>query len=134
MPSTLADVSGCPGPGLTWRNSQIFGVPPGEGPPCPGAAGTPRPRGGGPGHGQGPVPALPRDRFHETFGPERIVFGTDSCDFPWGYITQYAEEQVRVMDELNLSLDDRRPILAGNAARLLGLDLPGVATSGKDAA
>ncbi len=73
-------------------------------------------------------------RFHETFGPERIVFGTDSCDFPWGYITQYADEQVRVMDELNLSPDDRRLIMAGNAARLLGLDLPGVTTSRKDVA
>ncbi|MER5649496.1 amidohydrolase family protein [Streptosporangium sp. NPDC002524] len=73
-------------------------------------------------------------RFHETFGPERIVFGTDSCDFPWGYITQYADEQVRVMDELNLSPDDRRLITAGNAARLLGLDLPGIATGRKEAA
>ncbi|MEU4403773.1 hypothetical protein AB0F88_04560 [Streptosporangium sp. NPDC023963] len=42
-------------------------------------------------------------RFHETSGPGRIVFGTDSYDFPWGYITQYADEQVRVMDEPNLS-------------------------------
>ncbi|TDC97771.1 amidohydrolase [Nonomuraea deserti] len=73
-------------------------------------------------------------RFHETFGPERIVFGTDSCDFPWGYLTPHADEQVRIVAELNLSPRDRQLIFAGNAARLLGLDLPGIATTREDAA
>nr|WP_062339201.1 amidohydrolase family protein [Herbidospora sakaeratensis] len=67
-------------------------------------------------------------KFVETFGPERILFGTDSCDFPWGYIRKYAEEQVRIVDELNLSARDRELIFAGNATRLLSLGLP-VATT-----
>ncbi|GAA2697216.1 amidohydrolase family protein [Nonomuraea recticatena] len=73
-------------------------------------------------------------RFHETFGPERILFGTDSCDFPWGYIRQYADEQIRILDELNMSAGDRELIVAGNAVRLLGLDLPGISTTRQEAA
>ncbi len=66
------------------------------------------------------VPALFR-KFYETIGPERILFGSDSCSFPRGLARAYYTEQVRAVREMGIPETDRNLIFAGNAARLLGL-------------
>ncbi|WP_336216252.1 hypothetical protein [Nonomuraea sp. LPB2021202275-12-8] len=83
------------------------------------------------------VTDYPRRRFPlrsmRTLGLSGLS-GTDSCDFPWGYIQKYADEQIRILDELNLSPGDRALILAGNAVRLLNLDLPSISTTRQETA
>jgi predicted TIM-barrel fold metal-dependent hydrolase len=56
-----------------------------------------------------------------TFGANRILFGTDSTFFS-GYRKHIVEEQVAVLNNLDLSAEDRDLILAGNARRIFGLD------------
>jgi hypothetical protein len=58
-----------------------------------------------------------------TFGPQRILFGTDSTWWS-GYRTQIVAEQVGVLDRLGLSEADREAILAGNARRIFGIPAP----------
>ncbi|MBI3998330.1 MAG: amidohydrolase family protein [Armatimonadetes bacterium] len=55
-----------------------------------------------------------------TFGPQRILFGTDSTFFS-GYRKHILEEQVAILDRLGLSGDDRHRILDGNAHRIFGI-------------
>jgi predicted TIM-barrel fold metal-dependent hydrolase len=55
-----------------------------------------------------------------TFGPKRILFGTDSTYFS-GYRKQIVDEQVAVLEGLPLSAEDRDLILAGNARRIFGI-------------
>ena len=65
-----------------------------------------------------------RDVFRralDVFGPSRILFGTDSNVFPVGWRRERLDEQRAILDELNVSADDRARILGGNAARLLRL-------------
>jgi len=64
-------------------------------------------------------------KFLETVGPQRIVFGTDSSWFPRGFARRYLQVQFQACRELGLGQDALRLIFAGNAARLLGLPLPG---------
>ncbi|HKV45997.1 MAG TPA: amidohydrolase family protein [bacterium] len=64
-------------------------------------------------------------KFLDTVGPRRIIFGTDSSWFPRGFAVRYLEDQLRACWELGCREDDVRAIFAGNAARLLGLPLPG---------
>ena len=59
----------------------------------------------------------------ETIGPERIIFGTDSSYFPRGFAEPYLVQQIRDVRELNYREDDIQLIFAGNAARLLKVDL-----------
>lgn len=66
-------------------------------------------------------------RFVDTVGPGRIVFGTDSSWFPRGFARRYLEVQLQACRELGLDDAALRAIFAGNAARLLGLTLPGAA-------
>ncbi len=58
-----------------------------------------------------------------TFGPQRILFGTDSTWWS-GYRTQILAEQLAVLDRLGLSDADREAILAGNARRIFGIPAP----------
>ncbi|MDI6771680.1 MAG: amidohydrolase family protein [bacterium] len=55
-----------------------------------------------------------------TFGPSRILFGTDSTYFS-GYRQELVSEQVAVLERLDLSEDERALILAGNARRIFGI-------------
>jgi predicted TIM-barrel fold metal-dependent hydrolase len=55
-----------------------------------------------------------------AFGPQRILFGTDSTFFS-GYRKQIVEEQVGVLNRLDLSAEDRELMLAGNARRIFGI-------------
>ena len=64
-------------------------------------------------------------KFLDTVGAQRIIFGTDSSWFPRGFARRYLEVQLEACRELGLGDGDLRLIFAGNAARLLGLPLPG---------
>jgi predicted TIM-barrel fold metal-dependent hydrolase len=62
-------------------------------------------------------------KYLETIGPERIIFGTDSSYFPRGFAIRYLQDQIRDCRELNLSHQHLQMIFAGNAARLLKIDI-----------
>ncbi|MGB4592599.1 MAG: amidohydrolase family protein [Coriobacteriia bacterium] len=61
------------------------------------------------------------DRALTAFGPERVLFGTDS-----GTTAPYRKwikfQQIRTLEELGLSDGDRDLVLRGNAVRIFGLD------------
>lgn len=62
-------------------------------------------------------------KYMETIGPERLIFGTDSSYFPRGFAIRYLKDQIRDARELNIPHDQLQMIFAGNAARLLKIDL-----------
>lgn len=62
-------------------------------------------------------------RFFETIGPERILFGSDSSWFPRGFALRYLQDQLRICRFMNMTHEQLQLIFAGNAARLLGLEL-----------
>ncbi|HQY91058.1 amidohydrolase family protein, partial [Caldilinea sp.] len=62
-------------------------------------------------------------KYYETIGPERIIFGSDSSWFPRGFAFRYLQDQVRDCLDLNISDVHIQQIFAGNAARLLKIDL-----------
>ena len=61
-------------------------------------------------------------KFYETFGPERIIFGTDSSYFPRGFAVEYLHEQNKVVRFMNISEEEVQLIFGGNISRLLHLD------------
>ena len=69
------------------------------------------------------VPELSlRDVFQRTlkvFGPERVIFGTDSNVFPAGWRAERRDEQREVLSDIGLPAADVELIFAGNARRLL---------------
>lgn len=71
--------------------------------------------------GEPSLEAVFRDALR-TFGPRRILFGTDST-FMDGYRHHILKEQVEVLDRLELDAQDRAAILGGNAARVYRLDV-----------
>ena len=56
-----------------------------------------------------------------SFGPMRILFGTDSSAFPRGWRRDLYERQREALAALGLPGDEQAAILGGNLARLLGL-------------
>jgi predicted TIM-barrel fold metal-dependent hydrolase len=62
-------------------------------------------------------------KFYETVGPERIIFGTDSSWFPRGFAFRYLQDQLRDCLDLNMPDAHVQQIFAGNAARLLKINL-----------
>lgn len=62
-------------------------------------------------------------RFFETVGPERIIFGSDSSWFPRGFALRYLQDQLRICRFMGLTHEQLQLIFGGNAARLLRLDL-----------
>lgn len=60
-------------------------------------------------------------KAHETIGPERLVFGSDSSLFPRGFSVRYLQDQLRTCYTSNFPERDIKAIFGGNAARLLGL-------------
>ena len=54
-----------------------------------------------------------------VFGPERVLFGTDSNVFPAGWRRERFEEQQTILEELGISADDQAKIFSGNTRRLL---------------
>jgi predicted TIM-barrel fold metal-dependent hydrolase len=61
------------------------------------------------------------DRALTAFGPERILFGTDSGTTA-PYRKWIAFQQQRTLEELGLSAGDRDLVLRANAVRIFGLD------------
>ena len=55
-----------------------------------------------------------------VFGPERILFGTDSNVFPAGWRAERLAEQQEALREVEGSEEVSALIFGGNAARLLG--------------
>jgi hypothetical protein len=59
-------------------------------------------------------------RAIDVFGPDRILYGTDSSTFPRGYRRDLLEAQIAALDEAGVDEEARAQILGGNLARLLG--------------
>lgn len=59
------------------------------------------------------------ERALEVFGPERVLFGTDSNVFPAGWRAERHAEQREVLGALGMSDEDQAAIFGGNAARLI---------------
>ena len=55
------------------------------------------------------------------FGPERVLFGTDSGTFPAGWRADRRDEQLALLDEVGATADERGLVMGGNAERILGL-------------
>ncbi len=65
------------------------------------------------------------DVFAKTltvFGPERVLFGTDSCTFPRGWRGDLLAVQREAMTACGLSDADTALVLGGNARRALALE------------
>ena len=58
-------------------------------------------------------------RSLDVFGPERVLFGTDSGVFPAGWRRDRYEQWTAIAGELGLSTDERERLFHGNAERLL---------------
>ncbi len=56
-----------------------------------------------------------------TFGPERILFGTDSTTFPRGWRSDVYSAQSAALERLGVSIPDRNLIFGENLARILNL-------------
>jgi hypothetical protein len=56
-----------------------------------------------------------------VFGPERIMFGTDSRMLSQGYRTNVLDEQERILDELGLGEEEKGFIMGGTATNLYRL-------------
>ncbi len=71
-----------------------------------------------------PIPLSLADVFRAAlriFGPERMLFGTDSTSFPRGWRRDVFAAQIEVMKTLDLSREQAGLILGGNLTRILGL-------------
>lgn len=75
--------------------------------------------------GEPSLEAVFRDALR-TFGPGRILLGTDSTIYG-GYRHQILKEQLDLLARLDLSPADRDLICRGNAQRILRLPVPAVA-------
>ena len=64
------------------------------------------------------------ERALAVFGPERVLFGTDSTTFPTGWQRARYVEQKAALDALGASAADQERLFAGNARALLGLPTP----------
>jgi len=58
-------------------------------------------------------------RALDVVGPKRLLFGTDSALFPWGWRHQVFDEQTTALYELGLSITDARAIFGENLVRLM---------------
>jgi predicted TIM-barrel fold metal-dependent hydrolase len=55
----------------------------------------------------------------EVYGPNRLLFGSDSSFFPRGWNRAVFDTQVSALQELNVEEETARLIFAGNLRRLL---------------
>ncbi len=60
-------------------------------------------------------------KAYETFGPERMIFGTDSSWFPRGFALRYLEDQIRACQLIRMPESDQRKFFADNAKRIYRL-------------
>jgi predicted TIM-barrel fold metal-dependent hydrolase len=59
------------------------------------------------------------DKALQVFGPQRILFGTDSNVFPRGWRQDIFRQQLDILHDLHVSPEAAAQILGGNIARLL---------------
>ena len=59
-------------------------------------------------------------RALDVYGPERILFGTDSSVFPRGCRSDIFEEQVGILEKLGVTADEAAGVLGENLARFTG--------------
>ncbi len=59
------------------------------------------------------------EKFYETIGPERIIFGSDSSWFPRGFVKRYYIDQVRDCIELGMTESEINKIFHDNMATIL---------------
>jgi predicted TIM-barrel fold metal-dependent hydrolase len=72
-----------------------------------------------------PYPISLADTFRriiECFGPDRVLFGSDSSYWPRGFRRDVLDEQLAALTEIGATDEVRRKFLGENAARILGLD------------
>lgn len=62
------------------------------------------------------------EKAYETIGPERMIFGTDSCRFPRGFSKRYLDIQEVACNNIGMSKKDMQLFFGGNAARILKLE------------
>jgi predicted TIM-barrel fold metal-dependent hydrolase len=73
-----------------------------------------------------PMPLHLSDVFRaalRVFGPERILFGTDSTFFPRGWRRDIFEGQVKALATLGVSAENVRLILGGNLRRIVRMSV-----------
>ncbi len=63
-------------------------------------------------------------KAYETIGPTRIIFGSDSSDFPRGFAKRYLDLQEAACHNIGIPKADMQLIFGGNAARILRLKNP----------
>jgi uncharacterized protein len=71
-----------------------------------------------------PYPLTLQDLFKkafETIGPKRMIFGTDSNDFPRGFARRYLDLQEAACNNVGMSKADMELFFGGNAIRILKL-------------
>ena len=56
----------------------------------------------------------------EVYGPERLLFGSDSSFFPRGWNREIFDAQAAALEELNVGETTARAVFGGNLERLLG--------------
>ena len=56
----------------------------------------------------------------QVFGPQRLLFGTDSNVFPRGWRQDILHQQMEILRDLQMPQEAAAQILGGNIARLLG--------------
>jgi uncharacterized protein len=61
------------------------------------------------------------DKTLQVFGPQRVLFGTDSNVFPRGWRQDIFQQQLMILRELNTAKESVELILGDNIARLLGV-------------
>ncbi|GGE30939.1 hypothetical protein GCM10011391_06990 [Pullulanibacillus camelliae] len=74
-----------------------------------------------------PYPLTLTDLFqkaYETIGPQRMIFGTDSNNFPRGFSKRYLDLQEAACLNIGMSKEDMQKFFGGNAARLLKISQP----------
>ena len=57
-------------------------------------------------------------RFPDSFGIDRLVYGSDSAFLPRGYVMPYLEEWMDICEKLGLSESEITKFFSGNAKRL----------------
>ena len=58
-------------------------------------------------------------RTLDVTGPRRLLFGTDSSLFPWGWKHQVFDDQAKALYEIGVSYDDARLIFGENLLRIM---------------
>ncbi len=59
------------------------------------------------------------DRAMDVFGPDRVLFGTDSSTFPRGWRKDLYEGQKQALEQLGADDDDLVKVFGGNARRII---------------